>query len=379
MATAPMATSQAAIPFDLKRTMSSGELRPGSSPETTSCSSCTSSQSRTPRSTGSTRSPDSIFACSIESQQTKDGPLEDDVVELARLRPVRADGTDERARLQPFAAQDGVFRGRDRDDDILLGRVAVALTGLGADLLAERAQALLGPAVRDDLLDPGQRLADTRDLALSLPAAADDAECARVWLGQVLGGHAAGGTGAQLAHPVGLDHSCELGLVQVEENDDERRARRKGRVRLEAGQSQLLVDRGHDREHPLAGASPCARTIPDRAARLPLEAGLDRRERIGRREQLLDVSFGQVERQALKPIAASSRRPQGDLAAVGAEAPDVSVYVPGFRRSRRYTWRPCARSSGDRALPCGGRGRMFESCRAHRSTKRFRVYGCLSI
>ena len=25
----------------------------------------------------------------------------------------------------------------------------------------------------------------------------------------------------------------------------------------------------------------------------------------------------------------------------------------------------CARSSGDRALPCGGRGRKFESCRAH--------------
>src|SRR5437588_447222 len=30
-----------------------------------------------------------------------------------------------------------------------------------------------------------------------------------------------------------------------------------------------------------------------------------------------------------------------------------------------YTWIPRARSSGDRALPCGGRGRMFESCRAH--------------
>ena len=27
--------------------------------------------------------------------------------------------------------------------------------------------------------------------------------------------------------------------------------------------------------------------------------------------------------------------------------------------------RSCARSSGDRALPCGGRGRKFESCRAH--------------
>jgi hypothetical protein len=30
-----------------------------------------------------------------------------------------------------------------------------------------------------------------------------------------------------------------------------------------------------------------------------------------------------------------------------------------------------ARSSGDRALPCGGRGRTFESCRAHGSTMRF--------
>ena len=34
----------------------------------------------------------------------EDGPLEDDVVELARLRPVRADGTDERPRLEPLAA-----------------------------------------------------------------------------------------------------------------------------------------------------------------------------------------------------------------------------------------------------------------------------------
>src|SRR5262245_7059371 len=30
---------------------------------------------------------------------------------------------------------------------------------------------------------------------------------------------------------------------------------------------------------------------------------------------------------------------------------------------------PSARSSGDRALPCGGRGRMFESCRAHSAGK----------
>ena len=66
-----MATSHAAIPFDLKTTMSSSALRPGTSSATTSWSSCTSNQSRTPCSIGSTRSPDSSCACSFESQQTK--------------------------------------------------------------------------------------------------------------------------------------------------------------------------------------------------------------------------------------------------------------------------------------------------------------------
>src|SRR5581483_2377871 len=68
---AAAATSQAARPFDLKTTMSSSDWRPGTSPATTSCSSCTSSQSRTPESTGSLRSADSSWAFSRESQQTK--------------------------------------------------------------------------------------------------------------------------------------------------------------------------------------------------------------------------------------------------------------------------------------------------------------------
>ena len=219
-----MATSQAASPFDLKRTMSSGELRPGSSPETTSCSSCTSSQSRTPRSTGSIRSPDSIFACSIESQHDEDGPLEDDVVELARPRPVRADGADERPRLEPLAAQNGVVRGRDRDDDVLLGRVAVALAGFGADPVAEREQALLGPAVRDHPLDRRQRLADAGDLALRLPAAADDRRASALRASR----------GASPRHrsrrPVrswpirsASITAASSALLQVEEDDDERR------------------------------------------------------------------------------------------------------------------------------------------------------------
>ena len=79
--------------------------------------------------------------------------LEHRVVELARLRPVRAGRADERAGLQPLAAQDRVARRRDRDDDVLRRRVAVTLSGLGADLAAERVELLLVAAVGDDLLD----------------------------------------------------------------------------------------------------------------------------------------------------------------------------------------------------------------------------------
>ena len=40
--------------------------------------------------------------------------------------------------------------------------------------------------------------------------------------------------------------------------------------------------------------------------------------------------------------------------------------APATRADRGYTVASAsARSSGDRALPCGGRGRKFESCRAH--------------
>src|SRR4029453_14049193 len=47
-ASAPSATSQAARPFDLKTTMSSSDCRPTTVPETTSRSSCTTTQPRTP-------------------------------------------------------------------------------------------------------------------------------------------------------------------------------------------------------------------------------------------------------------------------------------------------------------------------------------------
>jgi hypothetical protein len=81
------------------------------------------------------------------------GPLEDDVVQLAVTRVVRADRADERAGPKPLAAEHGIARGRRRDHDVLRCRVSVALRRLRADLAAELAEPLLAPAVSDDGVD----------------------------------------------------------------------------------------------------------------------------------------------------------------------------------------------------------------------------------
>ena len=51
---------------------------------------------------------------------------------------------------------------RDRDDDVLLGRFAVALRRLRANALAERGQVALRAAVGDDALDSRNGCADAR-------------------------------------------------------------------------------------------------------------------------------------------------------------------------------------------------------------------------
>ncbi len=79
--------------------------------------------------------------------------LEDGVVELPPARDVRARRDDERARLQPLAAQHRVARARDGHDHVLHPGLAVALGRLGAHALAERGQPLLRPAVRHDAFE----------------------------------------------------------------------------------------------------------------------------------------------------------------------------------------------------------------------------------
>src|SRR5439155_2591741 len=68
-------------------------------------------------------------------------PLEHDVVQLAPAAVIGADRADERARLQPLAAQNRIPGGRRSDDDVgALDRLAMRLGRLGADLLTELLQ-----------------------------------------------------------------------------------------------------------------------------------------------------------------------------------------------------------------------------------------------
>ena len=141
------------------------------------------------------------------------GALEDDVVELARVRVVRADRADERARLQPLAAQHRIARGRDGDDDVLRGGVAVALGRLGAGARAEGGEPVGRAAVGDDALDRRHGRADAGDLAP--PASRSRSRRAsRARTGEVPRRDAARGAGAQLAERSASITADELGLAR---------------------------------------------------------------------------------------------------------------------------------------------------------------------
>ena len=111
--------------------------------------------------------------------------------------------------------------------------------------LAEVGQPLGVPRVGDDLLDPGQRGADARELALGLPAGADQPERARPGLRQVPRGDRARGARAELAQPVGFDQRQQLGPVRGEERDDEAHALGEAPVGLDAGALELAIGGGH--------------------------------------------------------------------------------------------------------------------------------------
>jgi hypothetical protein len=103
----------------------------------------------------------------------------------------------------------------------------MGLAALGSERLAELPEVLLRAAVGDHPLDRRHRFANAQDLALGLPAAAEDAQAARPLTCEVLRRDRARSTGPELAQLVGLDHRGELGAVEVEQADHEGGAARK--------------------------------------------------------------------------------------------------------------------------------------------------------
>ena len=73
---------------------------------------------------------------------------------------------------------------------------------------------------------------------------------------------------------------------------------------------------------------------------------------------------GKVVGRITSAVADGGRRARARLRAPRGRRTTPSSATARARR-HSYTLPPRARSSGDRALPCGGRGRTFESCRAH--------------
>ena len=282
--------SHAASPFDLKTTMSSSDWRPGS----IAGDDLLQFVHLEPVEKAALDRLDQVGRLEpgvLDRVAADEGrALEHDVVELAAAAVVGADGAHERALPQPLAAQHGIGRARDGDDDVALARIAMALAGLAVVPLAERAQRRLGAAVRDDALDPGHRGANARDLRLRLPAAADDAERRCTAPREVLGRDCARRAGSQLAELVGVDHGDELRRRCAKEQDDEAGAVCKARVHLRACVAELEVGGGHHRERAVLEPKPVARPVLDGAGGQAEEARLDRRDRVGGREQLADVA-----------------------------------------------------------------------------------------
>ena len=172
----------------------------------------------------------------------------------------------------------------------------------------------------------------------------------------------AGGRGAGRARASRRSRACRRGAgapadprgdAAVRRRDRRPRHARRGRsrrARRQPGQG-LLPRPGADR----AAALP--RPCEPRAAHR--RGGSDRAARLRRRDLRTTARR-----------SAGSRRPSARTArcsrsrTCGSRFP-TTPSSPWATLPRIYTRSPRARSSGDRALPCGGRGRTFESCRAH--------------
>ena len=117
-------------------------------------------------------------------------------------------------------------------------------------------------------------------------------------------GDTARGPGAELPESIRLDDGDERRGLGVEQADDERRAVRRGRVQLPAGEREPTIRRGHVRERSLGQPKATARSDLDLSGGHAPKARLDRFDRVGRRNERSDVGLRQVQRHKRK-----SRKP----------------------------------------------------------------------
>jgi formiminotetrahydrofolate cyclodeaminase len=222
-------------------------------------------------------------------------PLEDRVVELAPTHDVGARGRYERAGGKPLAAENGVARARDRDDDLGGAGISMTLPRLGARQFAERREPFRRAAVRDDTLDARDGRADARDLRLGLMPAADDPQRPGAPLAELTSCDGARRAGPKPAELIRLENGDELRRLGVEQADDEGHPVRSRNVELPAGEPEARIGSSHVGERSLAKRQPSPRCDLDLTGRHPPKGRLDRVHGGRRLDERLDVALGQVQ------------------------------------------------------------------------------------
>ena len=101
--------------------------------------------------------------------------------------------------------------------------------------------------------------------------------------------------GAELSEVVGLDDRLDPGVLEREQDDEERRSAGQPQKRLQPGVAELTVDARHDREDAVRQLHPHARRVVDHASCKPFEARLDRGDRVEWSQELGDLLLGDVQ------------------------------------------------------------------------------------
>jgi hypothetical protein len=255
-AAAPIATSQAASPFDLKTTTSASDERPATSPgdDLVKLVHLEPVEHAVRDGLDQIGRLDPRLVDRVAAYEG--GAVEHGVVELATARMIRADRADQSAVRQPIAAEDGILRRRHRHDDVLLlGGAAVGLGCLGAIRAQELREVGPGAAERRHGLDRRDRCAV-------------HATCVSAWKPQpttpsrLAPERARYFAATPLAAPV---RSCPstfasitrdaVAAIGVEQHDDERGVAGDGAVGLRPGEAEPAVDLRHERSAPPSSGS----------------------------------------------------------------------------------------------------------------------------